>query len=113
MVMCVAQGCQEPAGSDYNPAWCPKHGKEQADKTAARLKSLEGRTCVVCGEKAGYKKRPGYRQANCNGCGALHNLNDQECAYIESRWNYCPDCNGPLVHQEGCTKCPACGWVRC
>lgn len=25
----------------------------------------------------------------------------------------CPDCNGALVMQEGCTSCPACGWNRC
>ncbi len=25
----------------------------------------------------------------------------------------CPECNGPLVMQEGCSSCPACGWTRC
>ena len=25
----------------------------------------------------------------------------------------CPDCNGPVVMQEGCMTCPACGWNRC
>jgi ribonucleoside-diphosphate reductase alpha chain len=25
----------------------------------------------------------------------------------------CPDCNGLLVHQEGCEKCPECGYNRC
>ena len=25
----------------------------------------------------------------------------------------CPDCNGPVVQQEGCAACPACGWNRC
>ena len=25
----------------------------------------------------------------------------------------CPDCNGPVVRQEGCAACPACGWNRC
>ncbi len=25
----------------------------------------------------------------------------------------CPDCNGPVVRQEGCVACPACGWNRC
>ena len=25
----------------------------------------------------------------------------------------CPDCNGPLTYQEGCTLCVSCGWNRC
>ena len=25
----------------------------------------------------------------------------------------CPDCNGPVLMQEGCVTCPACGWNRC
>ena len=25
----------------------------------------------------------------------------------------CPDCEGSLVHQEGCETCPACGYNRC
>jgi len=25
----------------------------------------------------------------------------------------CPDCSGMLVIQEGCKKCPDCGWSRC
>jgi ribonucleoside-diphosphate reductase alpha chain len=25
----------------------------------------------------------------------------------------CPDCEGFLVHQEGCEMCPACGYNRC
>ena len=27
----------------------------------------------------------------------------------------CPDCNGPLAHQEGCLRCPnpRCGWSPC
>ncbi len=29
--------------------------------------------------------------------------------------NKCPDCNAPVVYQEGCLKCssPACGWNKC
>ena len=27
--------------------------------------------------------------------------------------NRCPDCNGPVIYQEGCLLCAACGWNRC
>ena len=25
----------------------------------------------------------------------------------------CPDCNGPVLQQEGCLTCPSCGWNKC
>jgi len=25
----------------------------------------------------------------------------------------CPDCGGMTVREEGCVKCPSCGWSRC
>jgi ribonucleotide reductase alpha subunit len=25
----------------------------------------------------------------------------------------CPSCGGEVVYQEGCKKCPACGWAAC
>ena len=25
----------------------------------------------------------------------------------------CPDCRGFLVHQEGCERCPSCGYEKC
>jgi ribonucleoside-diphosphate reductase alpha chain len=25
----------------------------------------------------------------------------------------CPDCGGALRHEEGCTKCQACGFSKC
>jgi ribonucleoside-diphosphate reductase alpha chain len=25
----------------------------------------------------------------------------------------CPDCNGPVIFQEGCTMCVSCGWNKC
>jgi ribonucleoside-diphosphate reductase alpha chain len=25
----------------------------------------------------------------------------------------CPDCGGMLELQEGCKKCPSCGWSKC
>jgi uncharacterized Zn finger protein (UPF0148 family) len=30
-----------------------------------------------------------------------------------SRYSRCPDCGGPLVHGEGCIRCPICGFTRC
>ena len=25
----------------------------------------------------------------------------------------CPDCSGPLIHEEGCSKCHNCGFSKC
>ena len=25
----------------------------------------------------------------------------------------CPDCNTPVIYQEGCLKCVSCGWNKC
>ena len=25
----------------------------------------------------------------------------------------CPDCSGPLAHEEGCSKCYSCGFSKC
>jgi len=25
----------------------------------------------------------------------------------------CPDCNGPVIFQEGCLMCVSCGWNKC
>ena len=25
----------------------------------------------------------------------------------------CPDCNGPVIFQEGCVSCTGCGWNKC
>jgi exosome complex RNA-binding protein Csl4 len=25
----------------------------------------------------------------------------------------CPECRGKLVHEGGCSSCPACGWSAC
>ena len=25
----------------------------------------------------------------------------------------CPDCNAPVIFQEGCLMCVACGWNKC
>ena len=29
------------------------------------------------------------------------------------RYFRCPDCGGPLVHGEGCVRCPICGFTHC
>ena len=26
---------------------------------------------------------------------------------------FCPDCGGQLIHQEGCALCPCCGYSLC
>ena len=31
----------------------------------------------------------------------------------ETQTRACPECNGELVHQEGCRQCPRCGWSAC
>ena len=92
--MCAEMDCQEPAGSDYNPAWCPKHGKEQAESMARRLKILNDSTCVICGKKAGFKKQPGMRLADCNECGNTYSLGSYietvgpECVAMETDFEY-------------------------
>ena len=25
----------------------------------------------------------------------------------------CPDCGSELIHQEGCIRCPSCGYSKC
>lgn len=25
----------------------------------------------------------------------------------------CPECKGTIFYQEGCEKCPSCGWTKC
>ena len=34
---------------------------------------------------------------------------------LETKFNSCPDCGGPLVYSEGCRKCVnvTCGWSKC
>ena len=32
---------------------------------------------------------------------------------ITSNQSKCPDCNGPVLMQEGCMSCPSCGWNKC
>lgn len=71
---CAEIDCQESAGSDYSPAWCTKHGKEQAEVMARRLGILNNHICDVCGLNAGYVKQEGMRLADCKECGATYSL---------------------------------------
>ena len=32
---------------------------------------------------------------------------------ITANQSKCPDCNGPVLMQEGCMSCPSCGWNKC
>ena len=32
---------------------------------------------------------------------------------ITASQSKCPDCNGPVLMQEGCMSCPSCGWNKC
>jgi ribonucleoside-diphosphate reductase alpha chain len=32
---------------------------------------------------------------------------------VKSWAGQCPDCGGPLIYQEGCNICPACGFTKC
>jgi rubrerythrin len=37
--------------------------------------------------------------------------NEESRKLIES--GICPRCGNRLVHEEGCTECPVCGWSIC
>jgi ribonucleoside-diphosphate reductase alpha chain len=32
---------------------------------------------------------------------------------VKSWAGQCPDCGGPLIYQEGCNICLACGFTKC
>ncbi|HET7734343.1 MAG TPA: hypothetical protein VFK52_00090 [Nocardioidaceae bacterium] len=34
---CVEQGCDEPAGTDWGPLWCPDHDAERLDRIGQNL----------------------------------------------------------------------------
>jgi len=42
--------------------------------------------------------------------GAMPNL---QVVGITANQSKCPDCNGPVLMQEGCMSCPSCGWNKC
>jgi ribonucleoside-diphosphate reductase alpha chain len=37
----------------------------------------------------------------------------QQVLYSEPEKEFCPECGGELVKEEGCIHCPACGWGKC
>lgn len=46
-------------------------------------------------------------------CGRLMRLRDRTGENTMAAVDVCPDCGGPIVHQEGCALCPVCGWSPC
>jgi ribonucleoside-diphosphate reductase alpha chain len=41
------------------------------------------------------------------------NTPSQNPTLVKSWAGQCPDCGGPLIHQEGCNICLACGFTKC
>ena len=53
---------------------------------------------------------------NGNGNGNGHsqgNGNGQPTGSVQLTGRRCPDCNTPVVYQEGCLMCISCGWNKC
>ena len=53
---------------------------------------------------------------NGNGNGNGHvqgNGNGQATGSVQLTGRRCPDCNTPVVYQEGCLMCISCGWNKC
>ena len=51
---------------------------------------------------------------NGNGNGYSHgNGNGQPNGSVQLTGRRCPDCNTPVVYQEGCLMCISCGWNKC
>ena len=38
---------------------------------------------------------------------------DQENGIVQLTGRRCPDCNTPVIYQEGCLMCISCGWNKC
>ena len=53
---------------------------------------------------------PGGGNGNGNGGSRVNGVHIPELMLGLQR---CPDCNGPVLRQEGCLACPACGWNKC
>jgi ribonucleoside-diphosphate reductase alpha chain len=43
----------------------------------------------------------------------LSNTSSQNAEMVKSWAGQCPDCGGPLIYQEGCNICLACGFTKC
>ena len=50
----------------------------------------------------------GYGNGHGNGNG-----NGQVNANVQLTGRRCPDCNTPVIYQEGCLMCISCGWNKC
>ena len=50
----------------------------------------------------------GYSHGHGNGNG-----NGQPNGSVQLTGRRCPDCNTPVVYQEGCLMCISCGWNKC
>lgn len=37
---CIEKGCDEPAGTNWGPLWCPRHDKERLERISAQLEAL-------------------------------------------------------------------------
>ena len=67
--------------------------------------------------KAAYAVQPGLTPASqeqpkaANGNG--HSGNGVQVPQLLVGLQRCPDCNGPVLMQEGCIACPSCGWNKC
>ena len=49
-----------------------------------------------------------------NGNGHNHeNGNGREHGTVQLTGRRCPDCNTPVIYQEGCLMCISCGWNKC
>ena len=49
-----------------------------------------------------------------NGNGHSHdNGNGRERSVVQLTGRRCPDCNTPVIYQEGCLMCISCGWNKC
>ncbi len=66
---------------------------------------------VVKDEKA--KGLAVYREAGASVSLDSLDLSPVDNHKIENKIKNCPTCQMPLVKQEGCMKCPACGWGLC
>jgi ribonucleoside-diphosphate reductase alpha chain len=52
-------------------------------------------------------------KAEINETSTNHNTASQNPQTVKSWAGQCPDCGGPLIYQEGCNICLACGFTKC
>ena len=56
---------------------------------------------------------PFHYNGNGNGNGANGNGNGNGYVSSVPTARKCPDCNTPVIYQEGCLMCVSCGWNKC